>query len=158
MQTIIPHYEMENYDIAIIGFSFKLPQEAEDGHSLWDVLLNKRNFMTTWPESRNLAPIFGVDHHVDPGTASQSWEALFKGGPGCKPHTEPSRIMVTLDTTFDFWYSHSSYLEVSSKSKGPRTAVFGASVADVYARLAAKDLNMSPQMTTTGAASSILAN
>lgn len=41
-----------NDDIAIVGFSFKLPQDVDDVSSFWDVLENKRNLMTEWPESR----------------------------------------------------------------------------------------------------------
>lgn len=41
-----------NDDIAIVGFSFKLPQDVDDVSSFWDVLQNRRNLMTEWPESR----------------------------------------------------------------------------------------------------------
>ncbi|KAK6949612.1 hypothetical protein Daesc_009695 [Daldinia eschscholtzii] len=39
-------------DIAVVGFSFKLPQDVNDVSSFWEVLENKRNLMTEWPESR----------------------------------------------------------------------------------------------------------
>lgn len=39
-------------DIAIVGYSFKLPQGVEDDDAFWDVLENRRNLMTDWPESR----------------------------------------------------------------------------------------------------------
>ena len=39
-------------DIAIVGFSFKGPQEAENGAGLWSVLEERRNLMTEWPKSR----------------------------------------------------------------------------------------------------------
>jgi acyl transferase domain-containing protein len=39
-------------DIAIVGMSFQLPQEAQDETSLWDVLLRAKNLATQWPESR----------------------------------------------------------------------------------------------------------
>lgn len=38
--------------IAIIGFSFRLPQGAEDEASFWEMLENGRNVMTEWPKSR----------------------------------------------------------------------------------------------------------
>ena len=38
--------------IAITGFSFKLPQGAEDDSSFWEILENRRNVMTSWPEAR----------------------------------------------------------------------------------------------------------
>lgn len=39
-------------DIAIVGASFKMPQEAESENGYWDILEEKRNVMTEWPESR----------------------------------------------------------------------------------------------------------
>lgn len=38
--------------IAIVGFSFRLPQGAEDEESFWAMLESGRNVMTEWPESR----------------------------------------------------------------------------------------------------------
>ena len=38
--------------IAITGFSFRLPQGAEDDDTFWDLLVEGRNVMTEWPESR----------------------------------------------------------------------------------------------------------
>lgn len=39
-------------DIAIVGFSFKLPQGRDDVSSLWSTLENKENLMTEWPAER----------------------------------------------------------------------------------------------------------
>lgn len=39
-------------DIAVVGISLKLPQGVNDVSEFWDVLENRRNLMTTWPESR----------------------------------------------------------------------------------------------------------
>lgn len=38
--------------VAVIGFSFKMAQEAVDEDGLWEVLQNRRNLMTEWPENR----------------------------------------------------------------------------------------------------------
>lgn len=38
--------------IAVIGFSFKLPEGAEYESSLWEILENGKNLMREWPESR----------------------------------------------------------------------------------------------------------
>lgn len=45
-------------DIAVVGFSFKLPQGVDDVASFWDVLHNRRNLMTGWPEARMNAESF----------------------------------------------------------------------------------------------------
>lgn len=39
-------------DIAIVGYSFKLPQGTDNDLAFWDVLENRRNLRTDWPESR----------------------------------------------------------------------------------------------------------
>jgi acyl transferase domain-containing protein len=39
-------------DIAIVGYSFKLPQDINDDISFWEVLKNRRNLRTDWPASR----------------------------------------------------------------------------------------------------------
>lgn len=39
-------------DIAVVGFSLKLPQGVNDVAGFWDVLAKKKNLMTSWPSSR----------------------------------------------------------------------------------------------------------
>lgn len=39
-------------DIAVVGFSFKLPRGVDDVASFWHVLENRKNLMTGWPQSR----------------------------------------------------------------------------------------------------------
>jgi acyl transferase domain-containing protein len=48
-------------DIAVVGFSFKLPQGRDDVSSLWKTLEEKKNLMTEWPESR-----LNLDGFYDP--------------------------------------------------------------------------------------------
>jgi acyl transferase domain-containing protein len=38
--------------LAIVGCSFKGPQEAIDEENLWKVLESQRNLMTEWPADR----------------------------------------------------------------------------------------------------------
>lgn len=48
--------------IAVVGFSFKLPQNADDESSFWEVLEGRRNLMTEWPETRtNLESFYDAD-------------------------------------------------------------------------------------------------
>jgi hypothetical protein len=39
-------------DVAVIGFSFKLPEGVDDVSSFWETLEKGRNLMTDWPASR----------------------------------------------------------------------------------------------------------
>lgn len=51
-------------DIAIVGFSFKLPQGVDDDDGFWDMLQNQRNMKTGWPESRiNIDSFLNNKHH-----------------------------------------------------------------------------------------------
>jgi acyl transferase domain-containing protein len=43
---------MSTCDIAIVGISFELPQQAKDEESFWQILQAKKNLMTEWPQSR----------------------------------------------------------------------------------------------------------
>lgn len=43
---------------AIVGVSFKLPQEAVDETSLWEVLETGKNLMTEWPKDRAVLDSF----------------------------------------------------------------------------------------------------
>jgi hypothetical protein len=38
--------------VAIVGFSFRFPQDATSTQSFWEMLVEKRNAMTEWPEDR----------------------------------------------------------------------------------------------------------
>ncbi len=52
---------MEN-DIAIVGVSFKMPQDAVNEASLWKILEKKESVMTEWPTSRaNLESFYDTD-------------------------------------------------------------------------------------------------
>lgn len=53
--------------IAIIGFTFKLPQDTEEEPRLWEILKNRQNLATEWPESR-----LQVDSLYDGGSKKNS--------------------------------------------------------------------------------------
>lgn len=48
--------------IAIIGFSFRFPQDGISAEAFWAMLMEKRNAMTEWPEDRlNLEAFYHPD-------------------------------------------------------------------------------------------------
>lgn len=53
--------------IAIVGLSFKLPQDTTDEAKFWEVLQNRRNLMTKWPEDR-----MNIDNDHEGGSKTQS--------------------------------------------------------------------------------------
>lgn len=51
-------------DIAVIGFSFKLPQGVDDDAAFWEMLQGRRNMKTGWPKSRiNVDTFVNNKHH-----------------------------------------------------------------------------------------------
>lgn len=53
-------------DIAVVGYSFKLPQGIDDDYSFWEVLQTRKNLSTEWPASRITIDSFlnGKSHTV----------------------------------------------------------------------------------------------
>lgn len=51
--------------VVIVGFSFRLPQGAEDEETFWSLLEQGKNAMTEWPTSRaNIDGLFDGDPAV----------------------------------------------------------------------------------------------
>ncbi|KAF5707998.1 polyketide synthase [Fusarium mundagurra] len=142
-------------DIAIVGYSFKLPQGVEDDDGFWDVLENRRNLMTDWPESRVKTDSFASNKH-------QKWNG--KGGhfinddvaafdaPFFSLTAKEASAMDpmqrwTLETTYHAF--ENAGLPVDSL-KGSRTAVFSASMLEDYSRMTAVDPDNLERTAVTG--------
>ncbi len=54
-------------DIAIVGFSFKFPQDAKEQSSFWEILRDRKNVMTEWPKER-----ITVNSFYGPNTSNAS--------------------------------------------------------------------------------------
>ena len=53
-------------DIAIIGFSFRFPQDALSPAEFWSMLETKKSVMTAWPKDRlNLDAFFHHDQETE---------------------------------------------------------------------------------------------
>jgi hypothetical protein len=50
--TVVDMPTQANDDIAVVGFSFRLPQDLNDDMSFWEALDNRRNLMTSCPKDR----------------------------------------------------------------------------------------------------------
>ncbi|EWG35889.1 hypothetical protein FVEG_00079 [Fusarium verticillioides 7600] len=142
-------------DIAIVGYSFKLPQGAEDDDVFWDVLENRRNLMTEWPESRVKTDSFANNKH-------QKWNG--KGGhfisddaaafdaPFFSLTAKEASAMDpmqrwTLEATYHAF--ENAGLPVESL-KGSRTAVFSASMLEDYSRMTIVDPDNLERTAVTG--------
>lgn len=62
-------------DIAIVGYSFMLPQGVNDDLSFWKVLQDRRNLSTSWPQDRINIESFvnNKDHKVRLDIAPGLW-------------------------------------------------------------------------------------
>ncbi|KAI6084919.1 hypothetical protein F4821DRAFT_164132 [Hypoxylon rubiginosum] len=152
-----------NDDIAIVGFSFKLPQDVDDVSSFWDVLENKRNLMTEWPESR---------------ISNGSFEASKEGNVRCRGGHFITEDPGAFDAPFfsvtakeaasmdpmQRWTLEASYHAFENagipaeRLRGSRCGVFSASMTDDYKRMIAQDPDNVPRMAVTGTFASIIPN
>ncbi|KAI0465689.1 hypothetical protein F4859DRAFT_527822 [Xylaria cf. heliscus] len=152
--------------VAIIGFSFKLPQDVHDEESFWSVLQQKRNLMTEWPKNR-----VNIDAFYDPsGTMTNAlysrgghfidqdpaeFDAPFFSITAKEAAAMDPQHRMSLETTFCAFENAGIPLETI---RGSRTAVFAASMSDDYARMHAKDPDSAPRMVIVGTPPSLLAN
>ncbi|KAI0383706.1 hypothetical protein F5Y04DRAFT_269663 [Hypomontagnella monticulosa] len=140
---------------AIVGLSFRMPQEAVDEDSFWEVLENRKNLMTEWPENRT-----NLDSFYDAGPQKKlnmvpAFDAPF--------FSISAREAAAMDPQ-QRWALEAAYHALESAGipietiRGSRTAVYAASFSDDYARMLAKDPDKAPRQTGTGIATSILPN
>ncbi|KAI1152215.1 polyketide synthase PksD [Nemania diffusa] len=152
--------------IAIIGFSFKLPQGNEDEASFWETLLDGRTTMTEWPESRmNIEAFYDSDTLQENRLRSKGANfiredpAVFDG----PFFSMTSNEAASMDPQ-QRWLLEASYRALENAgiraedAAGTDTSVFAASMTNDYLKLIAKDPEEGPKNTATGTSSSILAN
>ncbi|KAI5917692.1 hypothetical protein F4810DRAFT_640865 [Camillea tinctor] len=158
------HEYME--DIAIIGFSFKLPQDNDDVPKFWETLQSRRNLMTEWPKTRANVESFSNEAltprnklytrgayfiNEDPG----AFDAPFFSVTAAEAASMDPMQRWTLETAYKAFENAGIPIE---NLKGSRTAVFSASMTDDYSRMAARDPENTSRTTITGTFSSILPN
>ncbi|KAI0388440.1 hypothetical protein F5Y17DRAFT_463704 [Xylariaceae sp. FL0594] len=153
-------------DIAIVGVSYQLPQQATDEKGLWEVLESGRNVMTEWPESRvNIDGFYDQDLvqsnkvHSRGGHFSRQDPALFDA-PFFSVTANDAAAMdpqhrMTLEASYRAFENAGMTLETI---RGSNTAVFAASSSDDYYKMTMKDPDSIPRLTINGTALSMLAN
>ncbi|RYP65674.1 hypothetical protein DL769_006253 [Monosporascus sp. CRB-8-3] len=153
--------------IAIVGFSFRLPQEALDERSFWDILQSRRSLMTPWPESRlDLDTYYDGNEHRKPYMFSARGGHFLKGDVAA---FDAPFFSITENEAIAMDPQHRLALETSYRAlenagisvesiRGSRTAVFANSFLDDYSTILTKDLDTIPRMAATGIASSIIPN
>ncbi|KAF5654405.1 polyketide synthase [Fusarium sp. NRRL 25303] len=143
-------------DIAIVGYSFKLPQGVEDDDAFWDVLENRRNLMTDWPESRVKTDSFANNKHqkvwngkgghfIEDDVAA--FDAPFFSVTAKEASAMDPMQRWTLEATYHAFENAGLPLD---SLKGSRTAVFSASMLEDYSRMTAVDPDNLERTAVTG--------
>ncbi|KAI1113668.1 hypothetical protein F5Y14DRAFT_441759 [Nemania sp. NC0429] len=156
---------MEN-DIAIIGVSFKMPQEAVNEAGLWELLEKGKNVMTEWPTSRvNLESFYDADptrfnklHNKGGHFLKQDpavFDAPFFSITAKEAATMEPEHRLTLETSYRAFENAGMTVE---SLKGSRTAVFAASSSDDYYTMSVRDIESLAHPTISGWAKTMLAN
>ncbi|KAI1453481.1 hypothetical protein F4805DRAFT_478404 [Annulohypoxylon moriforme] len=145
---------------AIIGISFKLPQDATDESSFWKVLEEGRNLSSEWPENRKTLDSSSTDepkvrnaHFIKEDLGlfdAPFFSVTAKEAAGMDPQQR-----LALETTYHVFENAGIPIETV---RGSRTAVFGATMSDDYARMTFKDFDAPPIPAITGLQPSILPN
>ncbi|KAI1464024.1 uncharacterized protein F4812DRAFT_453148 [Daldinia caldariorum] len=151
---------------AIVGFSFKLPQDAVDDESLWKVMEERRSLMSAWPGDRAKVDSF-IDGTSDKPNTLRTLGAHFtKGDPGV--FDAPFFSITAKDAAAidpqQRWVLEASYLAFENAGipieslRDSLTGVFGASMFDDYLHMLTKDPDAMPRQAIKGLAPSLLAN
>ncbi|KAI1773209.1 fatty acid synthase S-acetyltransferase [Hypoxylon cercidicola] len=150
--------------IAIVGLSFKLPQDALDEDSFWQILETRRNLMTDWPENR-----LTINSYYDGGSGKKNtlpgrgghflkediagFDASFFSIMAGEANAMDPQQRWALEIAYRAFENAGMSLE---DLKGSKTAVFASTISDDYSKLIVKDSETMPQMGATGVAPSIL--
>ncbi|KAH6609746.1 putative polyketide synthase [Trichoderma cornu-damae] len=150
-------------DIAIVGFSFKLPQDVEDDTSFWDVLYNQKNLMTEWPESRLNASSFVANkqskiqcrggHFIKQDVAT--FDAPFFSITAKEAASMDPMQRWTLETSYRAFEKAGIPVE---RLRGSRTAVFSATMTEDWARMVGMDPDNAERTVATGTVASLIPN
>ncbi|KAJ5605646.1 polyketide synthase [Penicillium lagena] len=142
-------------DIAIIGFSFKLPQDVKDDTSFWTVLEEQRNLRTGWPESR-VNPDSFVNHKLIKFPTRGAHFLNEDIGAFDAPFFSVTAQEAASMDPLQRWTLEESYRAFENSGipvetlKGSRTAVFSASMIEDYARMSAMDPENVERTAATG--------
>ncbi|KAL7823910.1 polyketide synthase [Trichoderma gracile] len=153
--TVVDMPAQANDDIAVVGFSFRLPQDLNDDMSFWEALDNRRNLMTSCPKDRMNAtslldtnaskPYARGAHFITDDVAC--FDAPFFSVTAKEAAAMDPMQRMTLETSYRAFEKAGFTTDVL---RGSKTAVFHASMLEDYARLMAMDPDNVERTTVTG--------
>ncbi|KAJ2993259.1 hypothetical protein NUW58_g1893 [Xylaria curta] len=153
-------------DIAVVGFSFKLPEGVDTVSSFWETLEYGRNLVTDWPTSRIRGSAFRTEELGKRSKLYAGGGYFIKDDPGVfdAPFFSVTAAEAASMDPMQRWTLEASYRAFENAGiplkslKRSRTAVFSASMTDDYSRMVSKDPETASRMAITGTFSSILPN
>ncbi|GAW24702.1 hypothetical protein ANO14919_142930 [Xylariales sp. No.14919] len=153
-------------DVAVVGFSFKLPEGLDTVSSFWETLENGRNVVTDWPASRINGDAFHDAELAKRNKLHARGGYFIKEDPGAfdAPFFSVTAAEAASMDPMQRWTLEAAYRAFENAGiamktlKRSRTAVFSASMTDDYSRMVSKDPETASRMAITGTFSSILPN
>ncbi|KAI1299584.1 hypothetical protein F5Y03DRAFT_408749 [Xylaria venustula] len=153
-------------DIAVVGFSFKLPGGLDTVSDFWEALESKKSLMTSWPTSHINSNAF---HNAELARRTKLYSQgghFINDDPGAfdAPFFSITAAEAASMDPMQRWTLEAAYRAFENAGipmktlKGSRTAVFSASMTDDYSRMMSKDPETASRMAITGTFSSILPN
>ncbi|PLB53839.1 hypothetical protein P170DRAFT_396789 [Aspergillus steynii IBT 23096] len=142
-------------DIAIVGYSFKLPQDVDDDLSFWKILQDRRNLMTDWPESRMNGEAFvNSSHSAVHGLGGhfinedvRAFDAPFFSVTAKEAAAMDPMQRWTLEVSYRAFEKSGIPVETL---KASRTAVFSATMIQDYSNMMAMDPENAERTAVTG--------
>ncbi|KAE9379424.1 hypothetical protein N431DRAFT_553644 [Stipitochalara longipes BDJ] len=152
--------------LAIVGLSFKLPQDAVDETSFWEVMEKRKNLSTDWPTDRTCPDGFYQDGPKEPNMlpargihAVNQDPAVFDAPFFSITAKEASSMDPQQRWALEAAYHAFENAGIATESlRSSRTAVFSATFADDFTRIMAKDPDAAPLQAAMGTTPSILPN
>lgn len=147
-------------DVAIVGLSFRLPQGINTENSFWEMLVQRRNLSTDWPEERASIDSFQKDglyarggHFLDEDLGV--FDAPFFSITAKEAAAMDPQQRMALEIAYLAFENAGLRIQ---DLRGSKTAVYGATMSDDYSRIVSKDTDMAPQHGITGLQPAILPN
>ncbi|KAH9906956.1 fatty acid synthase S-acetyltransferase [Xylariomycetidae sp. FL2044] len=151
--------------ISVIGYSFKLPDDAVDDAGLWSILQNRKNVKSSWPAARSSVALpqdttgksklrYGNGGHFlkqDPA----AFDAPFFSITNQEAASMDPQQRWALEAAYHAFENSGVSME---SIRGSKTAVYAGSMTVDMSRIVAKDPDTAPPLAATGISSSLLAN
>ncbi|KAF2871202.1 hypothetical protein BDV95DRAFT_443995, partial [Massariosphaeria phaeospora] len=152
--------------IAVVGFSFKFPEDATSSEGFWNMLMTKRTTMKDWPKDRiNIDGYHSTTRREGSSVAPRGasflkddvslFDAPFFSISAAEAAAMDPQQRILLETSYHAFENAGLPLE---NLRGSSTGVYVGTMCDDYRTITQRDIENMPTYGATGASVSILAN